>query len=113
VAPSIWSNHGFVSLLQFSVYTKHISYCDGTLNRFSHLSTVMENVHICAQFEKSHIVDFACAYLYVTVEGIKSAVFVKILCSIFNVLFSQLLHFCIKLVLLCFRGRYSVSLMYC
>jgi hypothetical protein len=33
VAPSIWSNHDFISLLQFSVYTKHISYFDGVLNR--------------------------------------------------------------------------------
>jgi hypothetical protein len=35
VAPFIWSNHGFVSLLQFSVYTKHISYCDGALNKLA------------------------------------------------------------------------------
>jgi hypothetical protein len=26
VAPSIWRNHNFVSMLQFSLYTKHISY---------------------------------------------------------------------------------------
>jgi len=33
LAPSICSNHDFVSLLQFSIYTKHISYFDGALNR--------------------------------------------------------------------------------
>lgn len=33
VAPSIRGNHDFVSLLQFLFYTKHISYCDGALNR--------------------------------------------------------------------------------
>ena len=33
VAPPIWSNHDFVSMLQFSVYTEHILYIDSALNR--------------------------------------------------------------------------------
>jgi hypothetical protein len=49
-------------------------------------------MYIYAWFEKSCIIGFACAELYVTVEGIKYAVFMIILYSIFNILFSQLMH---------------------
>lgn len=56
------------------------------------MGTVMENVHICAWFEKLCVIGFVCAELYVTVEGIKYAVFMIILYSIFNILLSQSMH---------------------